>query len=333
MLRLSSDRGLGRSDRPAFCIFTAHWEIALLRFTLRQLSYFRATAALGSIASAAKELGVSTAAISAAIDNLEAIAGTRLFNRFPAHGVKLTPSGEILEQMARGVLAEAEKWAQGARNLRTDAGGKVRIGAYLALVYVFAIPILMRNREIWPKVELDFVESSHPNLLEQLNKGHIDIMMLYDLCFEREGYDVVDLAKVEAKVVLPASSPLAGRKRLALGDLEGLSYVRLDREIPGRTMLDLLYARGIKPPIAFSSSSYELVRSAVGKGLGFTFSMFQPHNAITYQGDRLVCIPLEEPLQQVRIIAACRKGRLQEDVIRNVISTSRHVLEAADSRN
>lgn len=301
----------------------------MIRFTLRQLTYFTTTAELGSIARAGRKLRVSAAAISAAIDALEDLSGCILFDRFPAQGMRLTAVGAQLDAEARTVLAAARNWEQSTRYLREEASGHVQLGTYHALAYVFGLPIVMRNRERWPKVRLELLQTNLLSLLQQLDHGDLDVMLVYDNRFDRTTRDVTDLGTVRAKVILAETHPLAQRRRLKLADLEGLPYVQLTDDTQGPTMLDSLRGLGLNPEVHFSSSSYELVRSAVGKGLGFTLSMIQPANPTTYHGDRLVAIPLDAPVQERRIVALCRKGRASEPLIQNVVSSCLHVLDTA----
>ena len=62
----------------------------MVRFTLRQCSYFRAVAENGGIAQAARALNISQPAVAQAIEKLEDVTGLRLFDRRHARGATLT---------------------------------------------------------------------------------------------------------------------------------------------------------------------------------------------------------------------------------------------------
>lgn len=72
-----------------------------------ELRAFCAAATLGSIAAAARSLHVSQPALSKRLRTLEAVAGTRLFDR-SSRGVTLTPDGAHLFGAARRLLATAD---------------------------------------------------------------------------------------------------------------------------------------------------------------------------------------------------------------------------------
>ena len=61
----------------------------MVRFSLRQLAFLSEAARCGGIAPAARNLNISPAAVSSALDKLEAVTGLTLFDRFPARGMRL----------------------------------------------------------------------------------------------------------------------------------------------------------------------------------------------------------------------------------------------------
>ena len=79
----------------------------MIRFSLRQLTFLSETARCGGIAPAARNLNISPAAISAALDKLEAVTGLTLFDRFPARGMRLTRAGKEFLVDAEDLLKRA----------------------------------------------------------------------------------------------------------------------------------------------------------------------------------------------------------------------------------
>src|SRR5215470_3171427 len=73
--------------------------------TLSQLSYFAAVAEAGSFTAAARALSVGQPTVSAAIAELEAVVGTRLFQRSRT-GVALTLAGRALSRLTGAFVAE-----------------------------------------------------------------------------------------------------------------------------------------------------------------------------------------------------------------------------------
>ena len=102
----------------------------MLRYSLRQLEYFSATAEKKSIAKAAKSLNISQPSVSKAITNLEAQFTTQLFIRHHARGVSLTPAGERLLVDARGLLRYAGELQQHALSSSEGALGELELACF-----------------------------------------------------------------------------------------------------------------------------------------------------------------------------------------------------------
>ena len=64
-----------------------------IKFTLRQLYYFMATAETGSITAASHRVSISQAAISTAISHIERELNVQLFVRHHAQKLTPTPAG------------------------------------------------------------------------------------------------------------------------------------------------------------------------------------------------------------------------------------------------
>jgi len=85
---------------------------AAVHLTLRQVEIFVAVARAGSTTAAAREISLSQSATSAALNELEALLGGKLFNRvgrrlvLNEHGRSMLPQARALIESARGLEAE-----------------------------------------------------------------------------------------------------------------------------------------------------------------------------------------------------------------------------------
>src|SRR5258706_6506164 len=75
------------------------------------LPFFSALAACGSLSAAARELGITTPAVSKHLQQMEIGVGTPLVNR-TTRRMSLTPEGELYLQHARRILGEIDDMAQ-----------------------------------------------------------------------------------------------------------------------------------------------------------------------------------------------------------------------------
>jgi DNA-binding transcriptional LysR family regulator len=82
-------------------------ESQMLRYSLRQLRYFVATAEALSFTGASKVLHISQPSISTAIAELEESFGVQLFIRHHASGLSLTQAGREMLGKSRDLLKNA----------------------------------------------------------------------------------------------------------------------------------------------------------------------------------------------------------------------------------
>ena len=125
-----------------------------MRLTLRQLQIFRAIALNGSTTAAALSVPLSQSAASAALNELERLLGTRLFDRVGKR-LRLNDSGRALLPMALAVLDGAQSleaaFASAAESLPVDLHvyASTTIGNYI-------LPsLLARFKDLVPGTRLE----------------------------------------------------------------------------------------------------------------------------------------------------------------------------------
>jgi DNA-binding transcriptional LysR family regulator len=94
--------------------------------TIEQLRTVRAVAREGSFSAAARKLGRVQAAVSQAIDRLEAQLGLRLFDR-TSRMPRLTPHGEVVVAAAERILHEVEALGEAVGGLKRGAETRLAI--------------------------------------------------------------------------------------------------------------------------------------------------------------------------------------------------------------
>lgn len=124
---------------------------------LEWVRVFEAAARLGSFTAAGEELGLTQAAVSQRIRNLELRLGTQLFNR-QARGVTLSTQGEAWlphVQNALGLLLHS------AANLFEAPRRKITIAASASVIELWVVPRLGRIARRLPHVQLAFETIQH----------------------------------------------------------------------------------------------------------------------------------------------------------------------------
>lgn len=269
-------------------------------FTLRQLSYLTAAADAGTIAAAAANLHITPSAVSDAITELERAMGTRLCVRRRAHGVTLTSAGIHAVAQARPILASARELSTSLRSSGGELVGPITIGCYPTLAPVVLPPLLHDFGGAHPRVQLHIFEATQDQMEGRIESGEVDIAFVYDTLVpgmpQRE-----QLFALAAHILLAGSDPLATADALRLEDVVDRDLILLDAPPSSAHTLSLFAARGLVPRIRHRTSSYEVVRTLVGRGLGYGILVQRPVNTASYEGYPVVMKQIDPPVAPVGI--------------------------------
>lgn len=278
-----------------------------MQYSLRQLRYFATAAEHGSVTVAARHLGVSQPTISTAIGHLERMFGVSLFRRHHARGLSPTTAGRRLATEARRLLAHASEFEADAHGLGEGLAGPVDLGCFVTLAPFFLPRLLIDFSRRHPAIAVRLHEGDLAALGRELERDHVELAMLYDLGLGTH-LALTKLATLAPHVVLAARDPLARLARVPLARLVERPMVLLDLPHSRDYFLSLFLTRGFEPQIRHRSASFEVVRALVGQGHGYSLLNLRPQNGRTYDGGRVVCRPLAEPLPALSIVLARPAG-------------------------
>lgn len=239
------------------------------RPTLRQLEYFVALAERLNFRKAAEACYVSQPTLSAQIAGLEATLGVQLFER-DRRGVRLTAAGEALVPGAREALAQTDRLVQLAGSFGAPLTGPLRLGV-IPTVGPYLLPrILPGISQAFPDLQLYLREDMTGRLLEQLDAGRLDLLLLAtDL--DLGGAQVLPLFSDPFVLAVSATDELAEATEVAVSDLEGRDVLLLDEGHCLRDQaLPLCNAAGADEMSGFRASSLGTITQMVAAGLGVT---------------------------------------------------------------
>ena len=126
-----------------------------------ELGFFSTLAAAGSLSAAARELGISTPAVSKRLALMEARLGLALVNR-STRRMGLTPEGELYLEHARRILAEVDEMARQLGASRGTPQGLLRINATLGFGRSHVAPVISRFVRKHPQVDVQLQLSVNP---------------------------------------------------------------------------------------------------------------------------------------------------------------------------
>ena len=125
------------------------------------LGFFSALASAGSLSGAARELGITTSAVSKHLSLLEARVGVPLVNR-TTRRMGLTPEGELFLEHARRILGDIDAMEELLGAARSTPKGLLRINATLGFGRSHVAPLVSRFVQKHPQVQAQLQLSVNP---------------------------------------------------------------------------------------------------------------------------------------------------------------------------
>lgn len=129
-----------------------------------ELGFFVALASCGSLSAAARDLGITTAAVSKHLAQLEMRIGLTLINR-TTRRMSLTPEGEVFLEHARRILSDIDDLNQLLTKSKGTPKGLLRVNATLGFGRAHVAPLISRYAWQYPEVEVQLQLSVNPPVL------------------------------------------------------------------------------------------------------------------------------------------------------------------------
>lgn len=240
---------------------------------LRHLRYFVAVAEELHFGRAAERLHLAQPPLSQQIRKLEEIVGHPLFVR-TSRAVKLTAAGEVFLERARRTLRVVQEDMEEARSIGRGDEGFLRVG-FIGSGMLTPLPAMLgRYRRLYPRVQLQLVESYTSGIAQSLNRGVLDAGFLRD-GGPIEGLHVEPLFSEPYVAVLPATHRLAGRSTISAGDLRDEPFVLFAARngvLAYEKTASLCEEHGFRPRVVQEAPQWLTILRLVGAGLGVSIA-------------------------------------------------------------
>lgn len=233
---------------------------------------FYVVAKEGSISKAASILFISQPAITLQIKKLESELGVSLFTR-TKHGVVLTEEGNVLFEYIKSAIDNIINGENALSNLRNLDSGIIRIGASTTVSKHVVIPYLEKFHEMYPKIEIQIVNSLTTNLLKELRNGNLDILFLNLPMDENKDLKIIPITDVHDIFVGNKKYFDLTKGKITLKELS--NYPLLFQKMPSNTRAYLNnYLKtnntDLKPQLEVVS--YNLIMNLVSAGFGIGYA-------------------------------------------------------------
>ncbi|MEQ1800676.1 MAG: LysR family transcriptional regulator [Gammaproteobacteria bacterium] len=240
----------------------------LRNVSLRQLRVFEATARHLSFTKAARELHLTQPAVSMQVKELEQSCQMRLFERV-GRGIRLTEAGAELARCAGTIAEQVELTREHLDALRGLRTGLLKLGAVSTAKY-FAPSLLSAFRREYPGVSIRFSVGNRQEMISQLADNQVDLMIMGRP--PRELQTVAEpFARHPLVIVAPPGHPLARRRKIALKELAGESFLIREDGSGTRAVMERLFRdRRVGYQASMEMSSNETIKQAVMAGMGIS---------------------------------------------------------------
>ncbi len=181
---------------------------------LHQIQALVAVADTGSIRAAARLAGLSQAAVTKALRELESEARLPLLSR-TASGVALTDAGQRMLGHARLVVGQLARASEELATLRGEGVGRLSISVTPWIMLSFLSPTLLRFRERMPGVQVEIFEGLTAVALPRLREGTLDFTVgPFTAAMSTQEFECEPIVAYESCVIARRGHPRAGERSL-----------------------------------------------------------------------------------------------------------------------
>ncbi|MEH6591612.1 MAG: LysR family transcriptional regulator [Halioglobus sp.] len=236
-----------------------------MRYTLRQLEVFLATAKHQNISIAAEQLAMSQSAASSSLKELEQQFDVQLFDRLGKR-LQLSELGRQIRPQAENLLAQALAFEASLGD--GDALGQLNIGATLTIGNYLAVEMIAAFKQQFPAVEIGLSVDNTEKIAQRVASFELDMGMIEGELTHPELH-IEHWRNDQLQVFAAPDHPLATRRKIS--DLQLIEQNWIVRESGSGTRQTFERAmQGILPDLTISMELQhtEAIKRAVEAGLG-----------------------------------------------------------------
>jgi DNA-binding transcriptional LysR family regulator len=212
-----------------------------MRYTLRQLEIFLATAHHENLSKAAESLNMSQSAASGALKELEQQFEVQLFDRVGKR-LKLNDFGRVLQPRAEELIERARELESALGRHMED--GPIKVGATLSIGNYLAVPLIARYMDENPGSRITLEVANTATVSQKVARYDLDMGLIEGEVNDPDLH-ISPWRDDELVVFCSPRHPLARRSSLGDSDLLGARWILREagsgtRQAFDRAMHDLL---------------------------------------------------------------------------------------------
>jgi DNA-binding transcriptional LysR family regulator len=243
--------------------------VNLNRFDLVTLRLFVAVVDAGSLTAGAERFGISLAAASRRIAELEHHCGKALLQR-SQRGVTATAEGQAVHRHAIELVASLERLALAVEDMNGVTGGLLRLCANPSSLSGFLPGVLAAYALRHPDVRIDLEDSLSEDATRAVSAGTAELAVIGDNT-PREGLETFVCDVDDVVLLTPPGHALAGGGPVAFEQALDYDFISLGRTASlTRKISAAAEASGRVLRIRVQTRSFDTMCRLVAAGLGVT---------------------------------------------------------------
>lgn len=176
----------------------------------------------------------------------------------------------------------------------------VRLGCLNSFGPFFLPGLLTEIQSSEPQLSVEVIEGDQAQALNAVASQDVDFALTYDRNLP-DNVSSTPLAELRPYILLAQGHSLVEHNSISLSALADEAMILLDAPLSRNYFLSLFEAATVEPKIGMRTSSFELVRSLVGNGAGYTILVTKPANMTSYDGNKLIARPIADDVEPIGI--------------------------------
>jgi DNA-binding transcriptional LysR family regulator len=325
-------------ERTSLMLRKIDWESQIgRRLKLRDLHVFLTVVQHGSMAKAARHLGVSHPAVSEVIADLEHALGVRLLDR-SAQGIEPTIYGDALLKRSIAVFDELKQSIKDIEFLSDATTGEVRIGCWEGPWYTLLPDVIVQFSNRYPRIKVyaDLIDPS--DVFAGLRERRYDCVVMpvrIRLHDEAAGDLKVEILYDDKVIVAAAAhSKFARRRKIDLAELIDEPWIFVGPTSWNRPWSqEIFQARGLSRPEPLVTTDSIILRArlvAAGPCLGlFAASVLRRLIADNYA---MMALPVDLHPKALSMGVVTLKNRTLSPVVERFLACTREVAASLEGK-
>ena len=183
----------------------------------------------------------------------------------------------------------------------------------------YFLPAMMQYiQQADAELVIEVIEGDQSEVLNALAVQDAELSLVYDRSLP-DGLTVTRLAELRPYVLLPLEHPLSEQGTVALEELAAEPLVLLDAPLSRDYFASLFTKAGVEPNIGTRTASFELVRSMVANGAGYSVLVTRPSAMVSYDGKPLAMVQISNDVETIHLALAHRSETRLSDKAKSLL--------------